>query len=103
MNITNSERIADDLKWEIRKGLGYSANPVNEYHEVYQSMINRVFFVFLVFMVVLALVLTYGMAKGIGMFLAGLATGAVLLLFGHILFVCTKGLVSFFCYWIRGY
>lgn len=103
MNITENQRIAVDLRYAIARDEYFRANPKNIYHYIYQRMVNRLFFVFLVFMAVLALVLSYGAAKGIGMFLAGLATGAVLGLFGYILAVCTVACVSMFCDWIRGY
>ena len=103
MNITENQRVANKLYSGIKRDIIYRDNPTNFYHDTYQNMINRMLYVFLVIMAALAPVLAYGVAKGIGMFLAGLATGAVLGLFGYFLVWVSVFFYTEFCYWIRGY
>ena len=102
MAITENQRIANKLRSEIKRYKIYRDNPTNFYHDTYQNMINRVFFVFLVIMTALALVLAYGVVKGLGMFLAGIATGFVLGIFGYFLVWVSVVFCTEFCYWIRG-
>jgi hypothetical protein len=103
VNITNNERIADDLRYAIARDEDFRANPKNIYHYGYQRMVNRIFFVFLVFMTVLALVVQLGLTKGILAFLLGVAIGAAIGFIGYCLVLLSVNFVTEFFYWIRGY
>lgn len=103
MKISNNERIADGIRWDVSRSSDYRDNPLNKDHYQYQLMVDRCFAVFLVVMYFVAHFVAYGFVDGLIRSI-GIAAGVFLSFFVTcLIIILVTEVISDFKDWIRGY
>ena len=83
------------LMWDLKHDTDYRANPINRYHDTYQTSINRMFGVFVVFLTLFFSVTELGLQQT--------ATMVFVFSIGVSIAVIFVVLLMFLIPWLKGY